>query len=474
MVQIFTRRGDGPPRLSGSAAVGGYASRQADLGISGGGAGFDYSASSGYESSRGVSAIRPNDQFGLFNPDADGYRRRFANLRFGYAPAPGHRIGINVVENRLDARFDSADFLPPTFAADASGDYRTHLHTGLAALDYRGALASNWTTSVQLAHGRDDSRSGATIESRFITHRDQATWQNLIRLDSAQNLVLAYEHRRDSVGGTVFAEGRERRNNGFVAGYSGTIGRGVLQADLRRDANSRYGGVTTGRLGYAYEVVPGLKLRALAGSSFRAPTFNETDYPFYGIGNLKPERGRSVEIGASWQRNASSVVATLYRNRVSNLIGYNPDPTGTECPPGYFGCAANIAKARLQGVTLAIGHRWQGIDFGLQADLLDATDDRGVRLARRAAHQETLRVDYDAGAWSLGASLLDVGSRPDGNVVLGGYGLVNLRAVWRFAAQWRLEAKLLNAADHRVEPVRDYQGLGRQAWLGIRYDGRGL
>ena len=43
-----------------------------------------------------------------------------------------------------------------------------------------------------------------------------------------------------------------------------------------------------------------------------------------------------------------------------------------------------------------------------------------------------------------------------------------------FLPQWRVEAKLLNALDHRVEPVRDYQGLGRQAWIGVRYDGKGL
>ena len=35
-------------------------------------------------------------------------------------------------------------------------------------------------------------------------------------------------------------------------------------------------------------------------------------------------------------------------------------------------------------------------------------------------------------------------------------------AVWRFQPQWQLEAKVLNVLDHRVEPVLDYQGLGRR------------
>ena len=43
-----------------------------------------------------------------------------------------------------------------------------------------------------------------------------------------------------------------------------------LQADVRRDVNSVYGGNTTGRVGYGFEIVRGLKLRALAGTSASA------------------------------------------------------------------------------------------------------------------------------------------------------------------------------------------------------------
>jgi vitamin B12 transporter len=35
-------------------------------------------------------------------------------------------------------------------------------------------------------------------------------------------------------------------------------------------------------------------------------------------------------------------------------------------------------------------------------------------------------------------------------------------------------ARLQNALCHDYEPVRDYQGAGRQFWVGLRYDGRGL
>ncbi|MEO6364109.1 MAG: TonB-dependent receptor plug domain-containing protein, partial [Caldimonas sp.] len=147
VVQIFTRRGDGPPRFDAQAAVGSYRSYQGHLGVSGSQGRVDYALSLGRERSRGVSALRPGDAFGLFNPDRDGFARNDGNLRLGYTPAPGHRFGIQLIETRLDARFDSAEY-DANFNADPSPDFRNRLTTRVVSADYRGAITSRWTTSV--------------------------------------------------------------------------------------------------------------------------------------------------------------------------------------------------------------------------------------------------------------------------------------------------------------------------------------
>ena len=67
--------------------------------------------------------------------------------------------------------------------------------------------------------------------------------------------------------------------------------------------------------------------------------------------------------------------------------------------------------------------------------------------------------------------MLHLGARPDGGKQLAAETTLDLKAAWRFAAGWTLQAKLLNATDRATEPARDYQGLGRQAWLGLRYEG---
>jgi vitamin B12 transporter len=266
----------------------------------------------------------------------------------------------------------------------------------------------------------------------------------------------------------------DRDNTGLVLGYTGRFGANRVQADLRWDHNSAYGDVTTGKLGWAIDLDGGWSLRALAGTAFRAPTFNDLYFPGYGVATLGPETSRSVEAGVGYRVEATSASATWYRNEVSDLIGYQPDPS--RCPPGYgFGCAGNTAQARLQGVTLQGQQQLGAWQFTLALDWLDAVDtSTGQKLPRRASNQQSLAVDWTQGPWQAGATLVAVGSRPEGGATVPAYWLLNLNARWRFDRDWQAEARLNNATDEAYQPVRDYQGMPRQLWLGLRYDGRGL
>ena len=473
VVQIFTRRGAGPPRWSAAAEAGGYGSYRGNIGASGASGPWDYALALGHEQSRGVSAIAPGDQFGSFNPDRDGFRRESGTLQLGFTPAAGHRLGVHLIETHLNAQYDGTE--PPAFD-DPSPDFRNRLTTRVASIDYRGKPASFWTATLQGSRAVDDLTSGGNLQSRFVTTRQQATWQNALALAAGQQVLLAYEHVGESVVADAFPSELSRRNDAAVLGYSGRFGTQSLQADLRRDDNSAYGGNTTGRIGYAIELGAGVKARALAGTTFRAPTFNDLFFPGFGVATLRPERGRSIEAGLAWQDGPQSVSATIYRNRVRDLIGFQPDRTFCPAGPAFdFGCAANVQRARLQGASLAGTGRWGGFDVHASLELLDARDaDTGVRLARRAAHQESLGADYASGAWRAGASAFFVGARPDGGIVLGGYGVLDLRLAWRFRSRWQIETRLANALDRKVEPLRDYRGLGRQAWLGVSYASAGL
>jgi vitamin B12 transporter len=476
VIQIITRRGEGPPRLSGHAAVGELKSREGSVVASGGLQGVDYAASLSRESSDGVSAVAPGDRFGLHNPDRDGFERTTGSLRLGLTPLQGHRVGLNVLRARLRSQFDSAEFNLPTFAPDPSPDFRNKLDTRLTALDYRGTMTKQWTTSVQLAQNDDELTSGATSPDRFDTRRRQLTWQNALRSGDDHESVIAIERLTEDASSTSFTADRERRNTAVVLGHAARFGRQLLQADVRHDRSSVWGGVTTGKAAWGWEMKPGLQLRAAAGTAFRAPSFNELYFPGFGVETLQPERSRNVEVGLNWRAADSSAGVTLYRNRVTDMIVFEPDRSFCPADPSYdFGCARNVGRARLQGVTFSAAHRSGDFDGRVNIDLLDAKDlDTGQRLTRRAAHQVSVIADYQRDAWWFSASLLGVGARPDGGVRLGAYETIDLQVRYRINPMLQLEAKLLNALDEAYQPARDYQPVGRQAWIGVRFDSVGL
>ena len=476
VVQIITRRGAGPPSVAAHAAVGQLKSSEADFSVAGAHGAIDYAAGLGREASDGVSTLLPGDAFGNHNPDRDGFTRTHAQLRGGFTLMPGHRIGASLSENRLRSQYDGSEFLPPTFAQDATPDFRNRFDVRVAALDYRGTLSPTWTTTVQLSGQLDNLVTGASAPDTFKTERRQLTWQNAWTVAPGQHLVGALERLNEAGESSSFPSRVERSNSALVLGYTGAFGEHRLQADVRHDRNSIYGNVNTGKLGWAVDIVPGLTLRAVAGTAFRGASFNDLYFPGFGVPTVQPERSRSVEVGVQWRDGEQAASATLFRNRVRDLIGFQPDRRFCPPDPSYnFGCAANVSRARLQGATLSAAQRFD--DFGLRAtlDFLDAKDsDSGQRLVRRAARQQSLVADWNSGPWSVDATLTAVGARPEGGATLGAYETLDLQVRYRFSPSWQLETKLLNALDRDYQPARDYQSVGRQAWVGVRYQGVGL
>ena len=474
VVQIFTLAGNAraaEPKWHGAVAAGGYGSSQVSMGGQGGAGVWDYAASAASERSRGVSALRPGDRFGNHHPDRDGYRLDSAQAQIGLRSGAGQRVGLSLVQTRLNSQYDASEFLAPRFNQNNDADFRTRLATEVAALDWRGDVAASLVASARASRSVDDSRSGGSVSSRFITQRSLLAAQLIWRDGPLGQWVAALERSQDRATSTSYRDPVQRQTTALVLELTGAAGAWAWQADVRRDDASDIAPVSTGRIGGAFTLAPGLTLRALAGSTFRAPSFNDLYFPDYGVATLRPERGRSVEAGLNWTSGASQARFTLYQNRVAELIGFQSDRRFCPPAPGLnFGCAGNTGRASLQGATLAGRHTLGAWTWKAHFDALRARDrDTGVPLPRRADRQASLGVDWTAGAWQAGASLLHLGSRPDGGKTLDAETTVDLQLRWNLTPDWSLQARLLNASDERIEPARDYQGLGRQGWLVLRY-----
>jgi vitamin B12 transporter len=477
VVNVITRSGAPGLQFDGRVAAGGYGSREASGGLRGTSGLWDYAATLASETSAGVSALRPSANtpfFAPYDPDRDGYRLDTAQLRLGVKPAAGHRIGLLALRTHLNSQYDAVEYAPPTFDPNAAVDFRTRQDTTVTALDWRGAYGPALVGSARVSHSEDKSSNGAHVVDRFRTTRLAYSAQLAWRSGPLGQLVGAAEHETLRGHSSSYGADVERRNDALVLELTGAAGVWSWQADVRRDDSSDFGAVNTGRIGGGVELLPGLRLRALVGNTFRAPSFNDLYFPGYGVATLRPERGHSIELGLSWRAAGSEASATVYRNRVSDLIGYERDSSRCPPDPAYgFGCAANVSRAVLQGATLAAVQRLGAWALRAQLDVLAAHDQiTGARLPRRAAHQASLGADWTQADWTLGASVLDIGARPDGGQVLAAETTLDLSAVWRFAPAWQVQAKLLNATDRDIRPALGYQGLGRQGWLVLRYEPR--
>ncbi len=319
----------------------------------------------------------------------------------------------------------------------------------------------------------DDLRTGGQVIDRFRTVRQQQSLQVNHRLGAALDATVALERLDESAQASGFSSDPQRRNTALVLALAGRQAGWSWQGDLRRDDPSDVGPVSTGRVGLSRGLGSGWRLRALAGTTFRVPSFNDLYYPGYGVVTLRPERGRSAEAGLDWRGAASSASLTVYRNAVRDLIGYEADARLCPPDPAYaYGCARNIARATLQGASLAGQHQMGRLGLKAQLEFVDAKDQgTGQRLNRRAAHQSHWSADWRQGDWTWGAHLLHLGARPDGGVMLAAETTLDLSAQWRMNRHWTLQTKLVNATDRDLQPVRDYQGLGRQAWLVLKHAG---
>lgn len=469
VVQIFTRKGSGAPRLSADVGFGSENTRSYDAAVAGATGGehdFHYSLSAGKEKSDGFSATTPGNY--SFNPDDDGYDSRNAAGQFSLKLAPGHEIGLTFLDSRMDAQYDNGA---------GSYDARNLQKLDTVSVYAKDRFLPNWTSLVQASRSDDKSGSDGGVEdynrSQINTRQTDFLWQNDIVI-GRDLLQVLFEHRKEEVvsSSTPVMDG-DRETNSVAASY--TLKRGAQQAalSLRNDNSTQYGSRTTGSLAYGYHVTNALRASASFGTSFRAPTFNDLYYPGYGVASNRPEKGRNAEAGLYFDDGVTQLSATYYRNRVTDLL-VNTDVCPVEPETHAYGCAYNVDKALLEGVTLSGARRFGDLGLHASVDLQDPRDETTDKLlVRRARQHGELALDYTIGPVKGGVEWQVSGKRYDdiaNQTRLGGYGLLNLYATYQLAPEWSVLLRWNNATDKHYELAQYYGTAGAQGFIGLRYN----
>jgi len=452
VIQVFTRKGEGPMTLEAFAGGGSYGTSELMAGISGGTQTVSYSLAASRFESDGQDATRP----GHFapNPDADGYENTSWRGRLAVTPAVGHEFGATFLMADSRNHYDGGG---PT--VNAYNDDETRVWSLYA----RNRLASAWTSTLRYGESQDRSEDFALGRSLFETQQKQWTWQNDVKLPLG-TLLLAPEHLEQSVESTTNYTVRERTVRSLIAGWQASVGKHSWQLSQRSDDNSQFGQKTTGSLAYGYRITTALTARAAVGTAFKAPSFNQLYWPDTGWGggnpNLQPETARNREMGLEWQGPTGARLSwTHYDNRIRNLI--------TGWPP------VNVDRARIRGDSFSGSHAWGPWQAQVALDLMKPINEAtGHRLPRRAAEQFKARLTYETGTWGAGGELSAVGKRFDTATQtreMPGYELLNLFGHYRLTRETRLEARVDNLFDADYETAWGFRNPGRTLFVGLRY-----
>jgi vitamin B12 transporter len=472
VIQVFTRREQQgfAPRVH----VGGGSNGTIEYGSGFGGRGGRgwFGADYSFRKTQGINACR-GAGFPVFagcftdEPDRDGYESHALSLRGGVEINEQWSIEGQALRAEGQNEYDGS-----------FGNYSETVQQVIGGkVDWRPSEAVH----VQLTAGRNVDASenylvgglvgpaNTTSRARvghFDTDRDSATLQADFTLAEGHLLTAGFDWLRDRVDSDTSYDETDRDNKAGFVQYQGRFGNQSFEASVRRDDNEQFGGHTTGGAAWGLNFAESWRVTVGYGTAFKAPTFNELYFPFFGNANLKPEESKTWEIGLAYRGDGFNARIDGFDTRVDQLITFD----------SAINLPNNIERARMRGAEIGIDTTFADWTLAASASYLDTENRvgffRGNDLPRRAKHSARIDLDRAFGKFRIGATAVGYGSRYDdvaNSVRVGGYGTMDLRAEYAFSDSLSLQARVANVFDRQYETVSYYNQPGREWFLTLRY-----
>ena len=499
VIQLFTRRGGAATKTRAEIGGGNIGTQRLSLGGEGTIAGLRATLQGDHHGSTGIL------------PFNNAYRNTGVVSGLTYV---GARSDL-----RLTGRYNSSVYQYPTGSSGAIEDRNAERveHRLLVGLEGGRRWSDRFETRLQLSSaeghprtndGPDDAADTLGFFGYFtrgtVTRR-LADLRAIYRLRPTHTLTIGGEFAREtersqSISLSEYGEypgafRAARENRALFAQGLGERGRFAYSLGVRGDENSAFGTFRTVRAGTSWRLTDGVRLRASAGSAFKAPSFFENFAEGFTAGNpaLRPERTTSGEIGIEWAGATGLFArATGFTQRFRDLIQYTGRPPQEGAPNSYNIAAANAGGVELEGALpeiartrVAVAYTWTdtkvtdaGFDVGTGANFV-----AGQPLIRRPEHLAAVTLTHRVGArGSLAAVVTHTGTRADRDfsgwpaaaVALPAFTTLDLSAdlpLPMFAgSDPRLTVRVDNATDVRYTQIQGFASPGRTWYLGLKLE----
>jgi vitamin B12 transporter len=482
VVNIITKRGQGPFSAWAEQQVGNYDTLKSATGFSGSWRIFDYAfAGSHFES---------NGRF-----KNDGVDENALSARLGVSLPGDTTISLTTRYNRTKAGVP-IEFTASPLEIDPVIDPNTHqdsetvvsslaVHTRPVTWWESEARVSRYWNYINFVDPPDPFECPpitfgvCNFPARFRVERREAEWLNHFHVGkwSTSTIGLEYRDERANVQGTNGFGPVTDTVSGFFQEQLRFFDRLFMSAGVRVENNSEFGRSTTERGSLAYVIREwGTRIRGGAGSGFRAPTFNDLFFPGFSNSKLQPERSFSYDFGIDqrlWD-NRIRLGLTYFQIEFKDLIA-----CCVEIPNPPFVITSNIGRARSAG-----------IEFTAEADLLDTlttalnytyTDTENLPtdrpLPREPRHRWNVRLTWTPTRPLMLFTEVHVVTQqwePVGEVYNRGYtrwdvgGSYRILNRYAFIQSLDLTARVQNLLGEGYAEVRGFPALGRTALVGLR------
>ena len=474
-VNVITRAGSGPMKLSASVEGGSFDTFNQGAGISGSQDAFHYSGNVAHLHA-GATPVTP---LALLLPgeprNKDYYDNFTASTKLGLDLTRDFDLGLVARYTNTHLRYTGEDFSTfPAFPAAQPSASNTNEYYGRASAHLQsldGVL--NQTLGVAFTRNATATLQPQIPETLNTGERVKVDWQGAIKVSGTHTVLLGLEDARDKISEPLSASIRIASAYAELQSQLGAHWFSSLNA--RYDDNNRFGSKGTYRFAPAYLIsATGTKLKASVGSGFKAPTLSELfqNFPpfFFANPNLRPESSVGYDAGIEQGFGADTVRvgATYFHNRIRDLIA--SDITGTTW--------ANIGRAITRGVESFVAYRpARQLTLRLDYTYTEASDDvLHQELLRRPKHKGNLIATWHASdALLFNLDVLTVSSWVDGNrdfsiprLEAPGYTTLNLAASFDLSGQLALFGRIDNLLDRRYQNPVGFLRPGFGVFVGIR------
>jgi len=467
VINIITARGQGKPTHQLWAEGGRYSTLRAGFGSAGGGERFDYSVGGSYSDTDSFSAQSVPGE------ERDPYRNASVTGRVGFDFGDG--FGVDLFVRHLDAESAFDSFLAERGNFTDARQSMVKIEPRLSLFD--GRWQQRWSLETT-RHERDTTGDFPSVAEGQLSGVE---WRNDLILSEEHLLTLGAEGtwEKGEFGGFssfddsarslgIFAQDRWKLGQR----WSGTVG-------VRLDDHDSFGTEATYRVAAGYRIGgSGTTVRASLGTGFKAPSVSELNDSLCGNPDLSPETSRGFDLGVEqrWTDRRVSTGATLFQNRIDDLILAEFDPNTFECLGN-----SNLDEAETRGVeafahlepvaNLAIRVSYTYTDTEAKGTPAGFLLSEGSSLLLRPEHKGNLGVHQRlaGGAAGITLDLVYVGKRDDPTgLEADEYWLATLAGSWNVTGGIQLFARVENLLEEDYEDVLGFNTAGTSGNLGVR------